>query len=115
MGFMSAMKGANNSWGNAVGAFGVGYIGPKNMMNNTARELMISGTGLKDAVVFTAEDVQSITLVAAAGQWIKFRLCLKSGFEAIVTFLVVSQGQKGMELSMGYQNFESWMIGKLYR
>lgn len=115
MGFLDAMKGANNNWGNAVGAFGVGYIGPKNLANNTAHELMISGSTLKDPIVFTVDDVQSITMVAAAGQWIKFKLCLKNGFEAVLTFLVVTQGQKGMELSMGYQNFESWMINKLYQ
>ncbi len=85
------------------------------MANNTDHKLMISGAELKESVVFKAEDVESIDMIAAAGQWIKFKLCLKNGFKAILSFMVVSQGQKGIEFTMGYQNFEWWLMNILYK
>ncbi len=109
MGFFQAMKGANNSWGKAVGRFGTGYIGPKNLRDNSAHELMISATDLKDAVIFRATDIASLKLVAATSQWVKWKLSLKNGFEALFTSMVPPNSAKGPELTMSYQNFEYWM------
>ena len=42
MGFMQAMKGANNAWGTVVCSEGIGTIGPENMINNKAQRLMVT-------------------------------------------------------------------------
>ena len=50
MGFLNALKGANNNWGVCTSQDFTGpcYLGPKNLVNNRAQELMISGTALKE-------------------------------------------------------------------
>ena len=69
MGFLSAMKGANNSWGMCTSTDfnGPCYLGPKNLVNNSKLELMISGTGLAHEYVFTGKDVQKCEVRATGG------------------------------------------------
>ncbi len=115
MGFLSAMKGANNSWGTATGEFGVGYFGPKNLVDNRSHEMMISGSGLKQSVVFTKADVASAKLMAATSEWVKFELVLKTGFRAIVTLIAVEAGKSGKQMTMSLANVEWWLNGILYQ
>ncbi len=115
-GFMSAMKGANNNWGTATGEFGVGYIGPKNLVDNRNHEMMISGTSLKSSIVFNKDDIESVKLIATANEWIKVKLCLKNGFKAILTLNTMEVDKKngGKKPAMSLLNLEWWLNGVLY-
>ena len=55
------------------------YLGPKNLVNNRAQELMISGTALKEDYVFTKEDVADCTVKASGVTWIWFHIAFKDG------------------------------------
>lgn len=81
MGFLSAMKGANNNWGVCTSKDFEGpcYLGPKNLINNLAQELMISGTALKDEYIFTKNDVSCCDIKASGGTWIWFHIEFKDG------------------------------------
>ncbi len=114
MGFMAAMKGANNAWGTAVTVNGVGTIGPKNLVNNKEHELIIANT-MGDEVVFKKEDIDSIKVIAATSDWIKYALKLKNNFEAIITIMAKEQTNKGVGVSMKLQNFENWLFDIIYR
>jgi len=117
-GFLSAMKGANNAWGRATGSFmgGVaGYIGPKNFINNTDRKLMVSGSGLKDPIVFGKEDVERIDTLFATSEWIKYRIVLKDGKNIIATIFAVDVSNKGKEISMNLLNFEDLFADIIYK
>ncbi len=115
MGFLDAMKGANNSWGTATGSWGIGYFGPKNLVNNTAHEFMISSTIVKNSIVFKKDDVESMKLIAATSDWVKFRLTLKNKFEAIVTIYVTTVDKKGnRKMNMDMANLEWWLGGVIY-
>lgn len=117
MGFMSAMKGANNAWARVTANFfdGVGYLGPKNLVDNRAHELMISASSLKDAFVFTKNDVLAIDMICATSEWIKFKLLLKGGKLVIATFMALQPSQRGQEPSLNLLSFESWMMGIIYQ
>lgn len=72
MGFLSAMKGANNSWGYATGSCidGVGYIGPEKMADNRNHKLMVSGSAMKESIVFGKEDIARVDTLFATGEFL---------------------------------------------
>ena len=80
MGFLSAMKGANNSWGFCTSSDfnGPCYLGPKNLVNNTAQELAITGTSVQE-YVFTKKDVAACEVKASGSNWIWFHIAFKDG------------------------------------
>lgn len=116
MGFMDAMKGANNSWGMATTNFlgGIAYIGPEKMADNKNHKIMLSGTGI-ETFVFGKEDVDCVNILAATCDWIKYRIVLKNGNEIYATLYAMTQGQKGKQISMGLLNFEWWLEGTMYK
>jgi len=116
MGFLDAMKGANNSWGLATADFieGVAYIGPEKMADNRNHKLMLSGAGV-ETLTFGKEDVARAEIVAATSDWIKYRIVLKDGKEIIATIRAMMQGHKGNDISMNLMNFEWWLAGVLYK
>ena len=114
MGFLDAMKGANNGWGTVTADFGIGYIGPKNLVNNTAHEVMVSSTSLKESIVFTKNDVASRKLLCATSDWVKYAITLKNGRKFIATFMATEVTKKGKSMNMGLANFEWWMAGVIY-
>ena len=117
MGFISAIKGANNSWANVTADFfeGIGYLGPKNLVDNRSREMMISAPSLKDAYVFTKSDVKSIDTICATSEWIKFKICFNDGKTAIATFMAIDTTQQGRKPANNLLNFEFWMADVIYR
>ena len=116
MGFLTAMKGANNAWANVTSGFfeGIGYLGPKNLVDNRSHEMMISATSLKDAYVFTKADVSRIDLLCDTSEWVKFKICFKDGKTVIATFMALDRTQNGIKPSTELLNFESWMSGVIY-
>lgn len=80
MSFFSAMKGANNNWGFCTSSDFTGpcYLGPKNFVNNTAQELMISGSAIQE-YVFTKRDVANCQVRASGANWIWFHIEFKDG------------------------------------
>lgn len=122
MGFLSAMKGANNVWGTVVSTDGVGTIGPANLVNNTEHKLMVT-IGFK-TISFTKQDVQSITLISATSEWIKYYVILKDGKRFSVTFMMlttakssrtpISASYTGKEINVAVKNFEWWMFDLIY-
>ena len=117
MGFLDAMKGANNGWGVVTADFmdGIGYIGPEKLVDNRNHTLMISGTGLKESVLFTRDDVSELKVLFATSEWIKFKISLKDGKTFIATFLVLDVDNRGKKVSMGLLNFEWWLSGIIYK
>ena len=111
------MKGANNSWASVTADFfeGIGYLGPKNLVDNRSHEMMISASGLKDEYIFTKSDVKSITTICATSEWIKFKICFNDSKVAIATFLTIETTQQGRKPSINLMNFESWMAGVIYK
>ena len=116
MGFMDAMKGANNSWGLATADFlnGIAYIGPENMVDNRNHTLMLSGTGI-EKFTFGKDDVARAEVIAATSSWVKYRIVLKDGKEIIATLRAMMQGQKGADIAMTIMNVEWWLAGVLYK
>lgn len=117
MGFLDALKGANNGWGYVTGSCvdGVGYIGPKNIADNRSHELMVSCSAMKEPIVFGREDVARVDTLFATSSWVKYRIVLKDGKELIVTINAMESGQQGSKISMGLMNFEWWLAGVLYK
>ncbi|MBQ2676205.1 MAG: hypothetical protein IJF54_02230 [Clostridia bacterium] len=117
MGFLDAMKGANNSWGVVTADFieGQGYIGPEKMVNNASHTLMLSGTGLKESVLFTKDDVSEIKVLFATSEWIKFRISLKNGKTFVATFLTLEVANNGKKVANGLLNFEWWLADIIYK
>lgn len=117
MGFLSAMKGANNGWGYATGACidGVGYIGPENMVDNRGHKVAVSGSSMKENIVFGKEDVSRIDMLAATANWVKYKILLKDGKEIIATLNAMEGGPQGTKLSMSLMNFEWWFSGVIYK
>lgn len=113
MGLLNAIKGANNSWGTAVIKDAIGSFGPKNLVNNTSHELSIIVSG--KSTVFAATEVEKIKLVASTSDWGKYSIKLVNGFEAIVTVMAKTVGNKGVKMSMELANFEWWLFNKLYK
>lgn len=97
MGFLNALKGANNSWGTCTSSDFPGpcYLGPKNLVDNTAQELMISGTALKEDYIFNKNDVSRCDYKASGGTWIWFHIEFKNGkhVEFILTGVVDQAGK----------------------
>ena len=122
MGFFSAMKGANNVWGTVISADGIGTIGPANLVNNTEHKLMVT-IGFK-TTSFTIQDVQSITLIAATSEWIKYFIVLKNGKRFTVIFMMITAAKSsktpisasytGKEINVAVRNFEWWMFDLIY-
>ena len=117
LGGVSALKGANNSWGYATGSCvdGVGYIGPKNIADNRSHELMVSCSAMKEPIVFGREGVARVDTLFATSSWVKYRIVLKDGKELIVTINAMEIGQQRTIISMGLMNFEWWLAGVLYK
>ncbi|MGM9664289.1 MAG: hypothetical protein ACI3XF_05555 [Eubacteriales bacterium] len=117
MGLLNAMKGANNSWGYATGSCieGVGYFGPENMVDNRNHKLMVSGSGMKESIVFGKEDVTRMETLFATGDWVKYRIMLKDGKEIIVTVRAMENNQQGGQISMNLLNLESWLSDVIYK
>lgn len=116
MGFLDAMKGANNSWGFVTADFlgGIAYIGPEKMADNKNHRIMLSGSGI-ETFTFGKEDVTRSEIIAATSEWIKYRIVLKDGKEIIATLRTMMQGQKGRDIAMSLMNFEWWLAGVLYK
>ena len=116
MGFLDAMKGANNNWGMATADFldGIAYIGPEKMVDNRNHKLVLSGSGI-ETFTFGKEDVTRVELIAATSDWVKYRIVLNDGKEIIATLRAMMQGQKGSDIAMSLMNFEWWLSGVLYR
>lgn len=109
MGFLNALKAANgNSWGVCTSSdFDAPcYLGPKNIVNNRAKELMISGTGIKD-YVFTKNDVARCDVKTSGGSWIWFHIEFKDGkhIEFIMSNVVDQSGKP----TTNFLNFISFM------
>lgn len=102
MGFLGAMKGANNNWGTCTSTDFKGpcYLGPKNLVNNSAQELMISGTSLPKEYVFTGKDVAKCETKASGGNWIWFHIEFVDGkhVEFFMSSIVDQQGNIAMKL-----------------
>ena len=126
MGLMKAMKAANNYWAMVSCDSGIGTLGPENLIDNRAHKLVISiGTNV---ITFGKADVQSIDMICATSEWIKYSIILKTGKRYIATFMVLSLSDKtgrstslsgtvntGKKVSMGLLNFEWWMADLLYK
>ena len=122
MGFLSAMKGANNVWGTIICSDGVGTIGPENFLNNTKQTLMVT-LGFKTFII-EKNDIKSVKIIDTSAEWIKYLLTLKNGktYVAILMMLAPSQTKKksltasdnGKKINMAVQNFEWWMYDFLY-
>lgn len=97
MGFMNALKGANNNWGLCTSNFfkGMNYLGPKNLLNHSAQELMISGGTLKEEFVFTKNDVASCKVMANGQTWIWFHIAFKDGKSVQFLFSKVISTRNG--------------------
>lgn len=116
MSILSAMKGANNSWANVTSDFfeGIGYLGPKNLVDNRSHEMMISASNLKESYVFTKSDVKSLDLLYGTSEWIKFRINFNDGKSAIATFMALDRSQNAIKPSNNLLTFEFWMSGVIY-
>lgn len=117
MGFGSALKGANNSWGTCTGFDfeGLCYIGPKNFVDNRDHTVMISGTSLQGEYCFQKEDVREMQYVAVTSEWVKILITFNDGKRVVATFMMMeSDGRGGQKMSMGFMNFEWWFAEKLY-
>ena len=72
MGFMKAMKSANNSWAMVSCESGIGYLGPENLLDNRAHRLLISiGT---NTFTFGKSDIKSVDLICATSEWVKYAI-----------------------------------------
>ncbi len=114
MGFLNAMKGANNSWGMVTfvsdGSLNglYAYLGPKNLIDNRSRELMISSTAMKDIVFNVDRDVESVTVICATSDWVKYNVKLKSGLFFVTVIFVQDVDSKGFrKFSNNWMNFET--------
>ena len=128
MGFMKAMKSANNSWAMVSCESGIGYLGPENLIDNRAQKLLISiGT---NTFTFSKSDVKSVDLICATSEWIKYAIVLKNNMRYIATFMALSLSNNkgknssmmktgaidaGKKVSMGLLNFEWWMSDFIYK
>ncbi len=111
MGFLNALKGANNAWGKAITKDGIGTFGPKNLVDNRSHELMI--VIFNTEKIFTPADVASVKCLASASEWIKYSLTLKDGFNATLILYTRQSGQKGVDIANGWLNFEWWLYDAL--
>ena len=109
MGFLNALKGANNNWGVCTSQDFTGpcYLGPKNLVNNRAQELMISGTALKEDYVFTKDDVADCTVKASGGTWIWFHIAFKDGKH--VEFILAGIVDQAGKPTTNFLNFICFM------
>lgn len=119
MGFFDAMKGANNNWGMATADFldGIAYIGPENIVDNRNHKIALTGfvgAGF-DKFVFGKEDVANAEIIAAANDWVKYRITLNDGKVIIATIRAMAQGRNGVDIAMGLINFEWWLAGVIYK
>ncbi|MBO5928052.1 MAG: hypothetical protein J6Q32_04285 [Clostridia bacterium] len=122
MGFLSAMKGANNVWGTIICADGVGTIGPENFIKNTDHNLMIT-IGFR-TFTFSKNDVQNIKIIASTSEWVKYLILLKNGKSYVAIFMMTAPAQtkkksltasdNGKKINMAVQNFEWWMFDLIY-
>lgn len=122
MGFMQAMKGANNAWGTIICSEGVGTIGPENIIRNTEHKLMIT-IGTK-TYVFSKYDVQYIKIITSTSEWIKYLIALKNGKKYIAVFMAIAPSNNagkgitasntGNKINVAIQNFEWWMFDLIY-
>ena len=128
MGFMKAMKSANNAWAMVSCKNGIGYLGPENLIDNRAQKLLISiGT---NTFTFSKSDVKSVDLICATSEWIKYAIVLKNNMRYIATFMALSLSNNkgknssmmktgaidaGKKVSMGLLNFEWWMSDFIYK
>ena len=105
MGFLSAMKGANNNWGMCTSSDFKGpcYLGPKNLINNRAQELMITGASLKGEYVFTNDDISNCAIQASGDNWIWFHLEFNDG--KTVEFILLPIISKNGTPSTNFLNF----------
>ena len=122
MGFLQAMKGANNAWGTIICSEGVGTIGPENFIKNTEHKLMIT-IGTK-TIVFSKFDVEYIKIIVSTSEWIKYLIELKNGKKYIAIFMALtassnagkslSASSTGKKINIAIQNFEWWMFDLIY-
>lgn len=128
MGFMKAMKAANNYWAMVSCDSGVGYLGPENLVDNRAHKLVITiGT---NTITFGKTNVKSIDLICATSEWVKYAITLKNDKRYIATFMALSLSENtgknsgflksgttgtGKKVSIGLLNFECWMSDIIYR
>ena len=117
MGFLSAVKGANNNWGMATGSCinGVGNIGPEKLVDNRNHRLMISGASMGTPIVFGKEDVVHADALLATSEWVKYRIVLKDGKEIIATIRAVDKSSGGQGIAAGLMSFEYWLAGVIYK
>lgn len=113
MGFMKAMKAANNAWAMVSCEEGCGYLGPENLIDNRGHRLVIA-IGVK-VFTFVKSDVKSIDLICATSEWIKYAILLKNGKRYIATFMATTLSNKGKQISNALLNFEWWMAGIIYK
>ena len=112
MGFMQAMKGANNAWGTVVCEDGMGTIGPEKLIDNRAHRLLLA-VGTK-TLVFDKNDVRRIQIIAQTSEWIRYLLVLKNNKRYVLTFIAFAVTQKGKTMNMGLLNFEWWLFNHIY-
>ncbi len=122
MGFLRAMKGANNVWGTIICADGVGTIGPENLIKNTNHKLMIT-IGFK-TFTFSKSDVKTVQIIASTSEWIKYLILLKNGKSYVALFMMTAPSQNkrkslsgsdnGKKFNLAVQNFEWWMFDLVY-
>ncbi len=117
MGFLKAMKGAKNAWGQVVCEYGAGTFGPENFVNNTNHRIML--TIFTKTITVGVEDIASIEILSCTSEIVKYLLVLKNG-EKFVLFLplveVAKQGKKinGKKINGKLLNFEWWLFACLY-
>ena len=113
MGFMKAMKAANNAWAMVSCDKGLGYLGPEKFIDNRSHKLVIAiGTSV---ITFEKADVKSIDMICATSEWIKYAIVLKNGGRYIATFMATTVSNKGKTISTSLLNFEWWMADLLYK
>ncbi len=133
MGFMDAMKGANNTWGKATSPdfeFGIFEIGPKNLVDNRQHTIRLSN--IKSTYDFDARDVVECRMIAGTSEYVRYFMLLKDGKRIIATipvWIASEHDGKGMRLaqstntkrglgkviSPGLLNFEWWLAGPISR
>lgn len=112
MGFFSAMKGANNNWGQCTSRDFAGpcYLEPKNMVDNRSKEMMISGSGLKNDYIFTKDDIANCKIVASGGNWIWFHIDFNDGKSVEFIFdSVLNNSNNKQTVNVAWLNFIDFM------
>lgn len=122
MGFWSAMKGANNVWGDVVFNDNIGTIGPENLLDNRQHKLKVT-LGFT-TFTFSKNDVKSIRIIASTSEWIKYFIELKNGKRFVAIFMVLvaakqkrkslSASDNGKRINFAIRNFEWWLFDLIY-